>query len=169
MEYIKKIVHILSMIIYIMILLYALIWLPTIFGYRPLVVLSGSMEPTFKVGSIVYYKNVSQNEIKVNDIITFKEKDAKLVSHRVYDITDNQYITKGDANNSVDALKVDYSKIVGKDLEMNILFLGYYVNYINNHLYLLIFVVIILSFEFIFSNNLKNGTMKEGEKKYDER
>ena len=113
MEYVKKIVHLLSMIIYIMTLIYALIWLPTIFGYRPLVVLSGSMEPTFKVGSIVYYKKVNQKEIRINDVITFKMDDDKLVSHRVYSIIDNQYITKGDANNSVDALKIDYSKIVG--------------------------------------------------------
>ena len=169
MEYVKKIVHLLSMIIYIMTLIYALIWLPTIFGYRPLVVLSGSMEPTFKVGSIVYYKKVNQKEIRINDVITFKMDDDKLVSHRVYSIIDNQYITKGDANNSVDALKIDYSKIVGKDLKINIMFLGYYVNYINNNLYLLIFVILILSLEFIFNNNLKNGIMKEGEVKYDER
>lgn len=151
MKYFKFIVHVLSYICYIFIGIYALICVPMIVKYRPLVVLSGSMEPTFKTGSIIYYKVVKQEEIKAGDIITFRINDT-FVSHRVNSIDNYLYETKGDANNTVDALKIKYSDIVGKDANFCIPLLGYYVKYINDNMYLLVIVAIILVLEFILSN-----------------
>ena len=126
----RKIVHCLSIICYIFIFIYAIICIPYIFKYKPLVVLTGSMEPSFQTGSIIYYKNVPSNEIKVGDIITFKMGNS-LVSHRVYSINDGLYETKGDANNAVDSGKIKYSDIVGKDSNLSIPYLGYFVKYVN--------------------------------------
>ena len=68
MDIIRKIVHILANIIYILITVYLVICIPMIFGHTPVVVLSGSMEPTYKVGSVIYYKKISEKELKVEDV-----------------------------------------------------------------------------------------------------
>ena len=166
MKMIKKIVHILSYICYMFIIVYALLCAPIIFKYKPLVVLTGSMEPKFKTGSVIYYKPVSEDEIKVGDIITFKLSNS-LVSHRVYSINDGLYETKGDANNAVDATKIKYSDIVGKDANLSIPYVGYYIKYINEHLFIIIIVALILVLDFLFSNignnksNRKNESLNE--------
>ena len=40
-----------------------------LFGYIPYTVLSGSMEPEIKTGSIVYVKEADPDDIKVGDIL----------------------------------------------------------------------------------------------------
>lgn len=156
MKYIKNIIHILSYICYFFIIIYALICIPYIFGYKPLVVLSGSMEPTFKTGSIIYYKNVNKEQLKEGDIITFKSGDT-LVSHRIYKIDNNIYETKGDANNTVDTQKIQFGDIVGKDANISIPYLGFYVKYINDHFYLIAIVVITLILDFVLGNIKKEN------------
>ena len=135
---------------------------PSVFGYKPLVVLTGSMEPTFKTGSIIYYKHVNQNELKEGDIITFKMGDY-IVSHRINKIDNGLYETKGDANNTVDANKITYNDIVGKDLNINIPYLGYYVKFFKDNMYILVIIAIILVTEFILGNINKTKKVKENE------
>ena len=71
MAIVKRFVHVIAQIIYVLIVIYALVCAPMIFGYKPLVVLSGSMEPSFSTGSVVYYTKVSTSDLKAGDIITF--------------------------------------------------------------------------------------------------
>lgn len=151
MKLFKTIIHSLSFFCYLFIIVYALVCLPYIFGYKPLVVLTGSMEPTFKTGSVIYYKSVNRDQIKEGDIITFKSGNS-LVSHRVNKIDNYLYETKGDANNTVDATRIEFSSIVGKDAEISIPYVGFYVKYINEHIYLLFIVAAILVLDFILSN-----------------
>lgn len=162
MNIFKKIIHLLSSICYILIIIYALVCIPYVFGYKPLVVLTGSMEPTFKTGSIIYYKHVNQNELKEGDIITFKMGDY-IVSHRINKIDNGLYETKGDANNTVDANKITYNDIVGKDLNINIPYLGYYVKFFKDNMYILVIIAIILVTEFILGNINKTKKVKENE------
>jgi signal peptidase len=65
------------------------------------VIMTGSMEPTIPVGSIVTIKKVNPEYVKVGDIITFKAGEST-VMHRVIDkIVENgsyYFRTKGDAN-----------------------------------------------------------------------
>ena len=151
----KKIVHILANISYMLIIVYAIVCAPMIFGYKPLVVLSGSMEPNIKTGSIVYYSKVSENELKVGDIITFKtETNGDFITHRINKIENGNYETKGDANKVPDLKTIRFDNIVGKDLNISIPYLGYYVRFINEHLYLIIIIVTILLLEYLFSNVL---------------
>ena len=86
---IQKTVHVLALLMYALISLYVVICLPIIFGYKPLVVLTGSMEPTLKEGGIVYYKKVNPTELKEGDIITFKISEDTVVSHRIEKVNDN--------------------------------------------------------------------------------
>lgn len=152
MEFLKKFIHILANISYVLILLYILICVPMIFGYTPLVVLSGSMEPELPVGSIVYYKSVSEEELQPGDIVVF-QTDDQFVSHRIVEINDSGIVTKGDANENNDPNLVSYSAVRGVLSSVHIAFVGYFVWFINSYL-LPIFLVIalILVSEFLFSN-----------------
>ena len=164
MGIIKKIIHFLSNIIYILITLYVLICLPMLFNYKPLVVLSGSMEPTLPIGSVIYYHPVEEKDLKVGDIVTFKLKDNKtLVSHRITSIDNGIIKTKGDANNSVDSLNLTYSSILGVDSNFYVPYVGYFIQYVNEHLYLVTLVVTILILEFLLSNIVsdKKGELKD--------
>ena len=58
MGVLRIIVKILSWICYILIGIYALICAPMIFGLKPEVVTTGSMIPTYNIGTIIYYKKV---------------------------------------------------------------------------------------------------------------
>lgn len=155
MGIIKKIVHLLANVCYILIILYVIVCIPMIFGYRPVVVLSGSMNPSYKVGSVVYYKSIPSSELKVNDVVVFSPKvdDGRLVCHRIVEIDGNYVVTKGDANKEVDATKTSVKDIYGKVAKYHIVYIGYYIQFINNHLYLAVLsAIFILVSEFLISN-----------------
>lgn len=164
MAILKKIVHCLSYVCYILIILYAVVCIPCIFKYKPLIVLSGSMKPTYDIGSVIYYKHVSENEINVDDVITFESFDGELVTHRVYSKENNQFITKGDANEIPDPNHVSYDKIKGKVHKKSIPYIGYYIKYINEHKYTIVIVVILLILEYLLSG-YKVGKKEVYEKK----
>ena len=110
MKIFKKVVSYLSILCYVVIIALVLILAPMVVGYKPVVVLSGSMEPTYPVGSLIYYKAASFEDIKDDD---------SLVTHRV--IVKNEisqtFVTKGDANPTNDTNPVEYQNVAGKTLE----------------------------------------------------
>ena len=56
-------------------------------GLTPFTVLSGSMEPAYHVGSLIYVKETAPEKIEVGDPITYVVNEDLLVStHRVVDI-----------------------------------------------------------------------------------
>ena len=72
-------------------------------GLTPLTVLSGSMEPTYHVGSLVYVKDIAPEEITVGMPITFVvNEDLVVATHRVVDIekheTKTAEVTDEDGN-----------------------------------------------------------------------
>ncbi len=94
-------------------------------------VLSGSMEPGIKTGSIVIVKPA--NEYKIGDVITFNESKGKApITHRIYDIkivdSEPLYITKGDANDTPDQIEIKKKDVVGKVL-ISVPFVGYAVDF----------------------------------------
>ena len=161
MELLKKVIHILSSIIYILVFAYGIVWLPSIFGYKPLIVLSKSMEPTYKEGTVIYYHQVPKDEIKIGDIITFKGNKNELISHRVKSMENDLFITKGDANEVNDANKVKYEDIYGKNIDIMIIYIGYFIKFVNNHGYLIILACIILVMDFLLSNYNKKEDQNE--------
>ena len=123
----KKICNLLTTIILIgLAILAALLVLPTILGYKSLAVLSGSMEPKYQVGSIVYAKEVNPNELQIGDVISYSIGGETLVTHRVFKIMEEeqQLITKGDANDTEDMNPVSYAAVVGK-VQFHVPYLGY--------------------------------------------
>ena len=105
MNVLKQLFNILSWPVYLCIAGYLLIAAPMLAGYRPVVVLSGSMEPAFPVGSVIYYKAASFEQIQEGDPITFHAgEDGSLVTHRVVEKQElsRDFITRGDANETAD-------------------------------------------------------------------
>ncbi len=69
-------------------------------GYWPMIVLSGSMEPSIRIGDIVVVKR-TQQEPRVGDVVAYKYS-GMIILHRVINVTGNQLVTKGDANDAPD-------------------------------------------------------------------
>ena len=60
---------------------------PRVLGLTPFVVLSGSMEPTYPVGSLVYVRSVDASELRVGDPVTFTLEGREAVAtHRVIEV-----------------------------------------------------------------------------------
>jgi signal peptidase len=131
-------------------------------GAKPVVVLSGSMRPTFEVGTIIYYKHVPQEQIAPNDIITY-QMGKELVTHRVKRIENNEYIMQGDANNTEDGRAVSYDSVQGKVGGLAIPIVGFGVQFINTNMWIFIVMVAILVAEFLLSN-IKSDTISTSEK-----
>ena len=81
-----------------------------IFGYSVLSTETGSMSPTIEVGDIIIIK--IGDEIKENDIITYKQDDV-LITHRIEQIDGDTIITKGDYNNIQDE-PIEKNQVIGK-------------------------------------------------------
>lgn len=100
---------------------------PRLVGREAFAVMSGSMEPYYHVGSIVYVdKDISPEEIQVGDPITFRKADTAVATHRVIAIDEEarQFTTKGDANEVQDMAPVSFDNVIGK-AGMSIPLLGY--------------------------------------------
>ena len=82
------------------------------FGIQILKVQSNSMSPEFRKEDIIVIKK--EKEYEVGDIITFKTKDGNLITHRIIEKNENEFITKGDNNNTKDEEKITSSCIQGK-------------------------------------------------------
>lgn len=95
-----------------------------IIGIKPYVVISGSMEPNIKIGSVSFVNTrYPYKKIQVGDVIAFK-RDTIFATHRVVEITEEGFITKGDANNIADGKIVSQNEYVGKNI-LSIQKLGY--------------------------------------------
>lgn len=91
---------------------------PNIFGFKPFIVLSGSMESQINVGDLVIVKEIDPIELKVGDIIAFRDPEDIVTTHRIVDILtkDNEiyFTTKGDNNNTNDSDLVSSNMVEGK-------------------------------------------------------
>ncbi|MBQ7840006.1 MAG: signal peptidase I [Lachnospiraceae bacterium] len=110
-----------------------------IFGLRIYTVLSGSMEPAYPTGSVIYVKEIDPEELEVGDVITFMLTGDTVATHRIVEVvTDEenpditQFRTKGDANNAADGSLVHYENIIGTPV-FTIPYLGYLVSYVQSH------------------------------------
>lgn len=102
-------------------------------GFDVYAVLSGSMEPTYKTGSVIYVQPCEADEVEVGDSITFVlNEDLVVATHRVVSIDESagSFTTKGDANSAIDGSPVLFENLLGKPV-FTIPYLGYLVAYIQ--------------------------------------
>lgn len=85
-------------------------------GYKPFIVMSGSMETTINIGDLVIVKKVNSSSIHAGDIIAFKNGNI-VISHRVKEVINDsgtyKFKTKGDNNNVADDFIVSSDAIEG--------------------------------------------------------
>jgi len=141
-------------------------------SFQVLRVMSGSMEPKIKVGSVVFIQKINPEDLKKNDIITYasEENPDMSVTHRLIEIEEKEnqtvFKTKGDANNSKDMAEVSPSQIKGK-VVFSLPLLGYLSVWIRKPLgfgLLVILPAILIIISEIL--NIKKTIEKEVEKKY---
>ena len=116
---------ILNVILFIEICLVALFLLPNLFGIKTYVVTSGSMEPMYPTGSLIYVQKVDPKEVKENDTITFYMEGGTIVAtHQVYEVNQDkqEFRTQGinnrdeEGNIIHDATPVAFSSLIGKPI-----------------------------------------------------
>lgn len=107
-------------------------------GLQVFSVLSGSMEPTYHVGSLIYVKDVDHFELESGDVITFMLDEDTVATHRIVEVVPDEndtnvvrFRTKGDANEAEDGSLVHYKNVIGSPV-FTIPKLGYVANYIQN-------------------------------------
>lgn len=132
----KKIVKIVLYVVISILVLFkicSLVHIP-FFDFQMFQVISGSMEPTIKVGDIIIIKK--SNDVKVGDVVTYID-DNEYITHRVVSIDKDKVVTKGDANNTNDS-EIKKSMIMGK----YVLTITKYLEVSNIILIILLFLVI---------------------------
>lgn len=107
-------------------------------GLTPYVVLSGSMEPTYHTGSLIYVKKVDPFTLEPGTAITFMMDEDTIATHRVVGVVPDEedasvirFRTKGDANEAEDGTLVHYKNVIGTPV-FSIPYLGYVSDYITN-------------------------------------
>ena len=132
---VKKIWNIISTILVGIIVLCAVFLMGSrLMGYQVFNVISGSMEPTYRVGDLIYVKDVNPYEIEEGTPITFVLNEHLVVAtHRVVevDVENQHFYTKGDANDTVDSAPVHFNNVIGVP-KFRIPLLGYVADFVQN-------------------------------------
>ncbi len=148
-------------------------------GIHPYTVLSGSMEPTYHTGSLIYVKPTDPFQLQSGDVITFMLDEDTLATHRIVEVVPDEedpstvrFRTKGDANEFIDGSLVHYKNVVGTPI-FTIPYMGYVANFVQNPpgLYIAIafcaFLVLLAFLPDLFDEDKKKQD-KKGKRKDEE-
>ncbi len=110
-------------------------------NYKLFMVMSGSMEPTIKTGSVVVVK--PEKTYAKGDVITFQDptKSKTTITHRIFEASDSAFLTKGDANKTPDTTEIRKGQILGKEI-LAVPFIGYVINFAKTQTGLILLVII---------------------------
>ena len=108
-----------------------------LFGLQVYTVLSGSMEPAYPVGALLYDKKVDPAQLSPGDVITFMLDEDTIVTHRIVEVVPDEedhsvirFRTKGDANAAEDGSLVHYKNVLGTPV-FAIPKLGYFASFVQ--------------------------------------
>ena len=150
-------------------------------GFQVFTVLSGSMEPTYSTGDLLYVKSVDYTKLEAGDVITYMIDEDTVATHRIVEVIPDEndpvtlrFATKGDANNAADGTPVHYKNVIGSPV-FSLPKMGYFANYIQNPpgMYIVISagaVLLMLLFipDLIFSDEEEEKKPKKKKKKGEE-
>lgn len=125
---------------------------PKVLGKEILTVLSGSMEPGIKTGSVIAVNPVSGEEqqtvFKPGDVITYQALDGSgsLITHRIVSVSGTgaslAYITKGDNNDAQDMAPIPAGNVVASYADFTIPMVGYFMNWVKSTAGIIIVMII---------------------------
>lgn len=85
---------------------------PLVLGWKSAVITSGSMEPALHRGDVVLAERYTGAPLGAGTVVMFEDPVQGLVTHRIVAaLDDGTYATKGDANQSGDAVPVTADRI----------------------------------------------------------
>lgn len=147
---------------------------PSIFGYKPFVVTSGSMESNLNKGDLIFVKDIDPSKLKIDDIIAFKDSDDKVISHRIVEEVEIDgkrcFRTKGDNNNTKDRDSACPDQIEGK-YTGKIAKIGNLILFVQEPLgfaVMMLSLVIICILIYFISNRNTNNMSEEELKEFEE-
>lgn len=119
--------------------------LPGVFGFKPAVVLSGSMEPAIQPGDLILIREADTADLGEGDVICYLSS-GKAVTHRIVGVAtgadgETRYITQGDANNAQDSLPVSAEQIQGVWNGARVGGLGNFILFMQTPVGMVIFIV----------------------------
>lgn len=129
-----KLWNVISTVVVVLVVIFAVLLVGVrLFGIQVYSVISGSMEPEYHVGSLIYVKEVLPETVEAGDVITFVLPDNTPATHRVVRVDkDNRcFYTKGDANDIEDGAPVHFNNLIGTPV-FTIPYLGYAAHYIQH-------------------------------------
>lgn len=97
--------------------------IPSFLGYSVMQIQTGSMEPEYEVGSVIITKETEPEKLQKGDVISFYSTDnfisGQVNTHRIDSVKRDMagypvFVTKGDANQSVDSEEVTQGRVIGK-------------------------------------------------------
>lgn len=120
--------------------------MPSVFGVAPVICLSGSMEPEFSVGDMIFIKDVNPESLIEGDVICYIPYGTETaVTHRIIETKMNGgqkvFITKGDANNITDSTPVSAVELQGKYTGVHIAKMGDVAMFMQKPVGMIIFIV----------------------------
>lgn len=125
-------------IVIVMVLVAALLAGARLVGLQVYTVISGSMEPNYHLGSIIYVQKIEPTELKERDVITFMLSENTVATHRIIEIVPDEndptvlrFRTKGDANQIEDSNLVHHKNVLGKVVG-TIPYLGYVSDFVQH-------------------------------------
>lgn len=144
--------------------------IPTLFGYKPLIVVTDIMKEEIEYGDLIFIKTVDTNTLEKGDIITYWYENKILITDRIVDIEKNNqetiYITKGDNNENIDEYETNSKQVEGK-YEFRIHGFGNVLMYLADikNILKLMLIIVILGIIWIaagrllekFPNNIQNN------------
>lgn len=137
-EKIKRVLNIVSTVVVVLAIILAILLVGVrIVGLQVFTVLSGSMEPEYHTGSLIYVRKVDARKLEVGDDITFMVNEDTIATHRIIEVIPDEndptvirFRTQGIANKDPDGTPVHYKNVIGKPI-FSIPYLGFLSAYIQ--------------------------------------
>ena len=91
--------------------------MPGVFGVKPAIVLSGSMEPEILTGDMIFLHKTDPDLLQTGDVICYLDS-GQAITHRIVAVREGEdgqvrYITQGDGNNTADRKAVRADQVQG--------------------------------------------------------
>ena len=91
--------------------------MPGIFGVKPVIVLSGSMEPAIQTGDMIFLHKADPAQLQTGDVICYLDS-GQAITHRIVGVREGEdgmvrYVTQGDGNNTADRQAVSADQVQG--------------------------------------------------------
>lgn len=145
LDLVVRIITILILIFAICVMIFTVVSVSTLgkdadlFGYKPYIVLSDSMQDTFAVGDISVSKKVDPTTLEVGDIVTFTSIDpansGEVVTHKIREITTYEgqpaFVTYGTTTDSNDSYPVPFDHVIGEYV-FRLPKMGYFFNFLKS-------------------------------------